>query len=78
MDTLTLAVFGIFAAILVARVVEIAIKRPRTFLELTGDLRKFADPANSDALAAKTGEVVNLRRSPTAASSSDYERRLSA
>jgi len=78
MDTLTLAVFGLFLAVLVARTVEIAVKRPRTFLELGGDLRRFADPSLV-AEGRRESEVVDLpSRSRAANGDAYYEPRLSA
>lgn len=78
MDILTLAVFGLFLAVLVARTVEIAVKRPRTFLELGGDLRRFAEPGIA-AERRREGEVVDLPSRPRAANGDAYyEPRLSA
>lgn len=79
MDLLTLAVFGAFVAVLVARVLEIAVKRPQTFLELTGDLRKFAEPtAFTAGSAGRSGEVIDLPRRPLPAAAEDYRQRRSA
>jgi len=83
MDILTLAVFGLFLAILVARIVEIAVKRPQTFrelgLELGRDLRGFAEPTTAAAETRREGEVVDLPpRNRAANGDAYYEPRLSA
>ena len=79
MDILTLTVFGLFLAVLVARIVEVAVKSPRSFLEIGRDARRFAEPTATAADMRREGEVVDLPpRHRAANSDAYYEPRLSA
>lgn len=79
MDILTLTVSGLFLAVLVARIVEIAVKHPRTFLEIGSDARRFAEQTLTAAEKRREGEVVDLPpRHRAANSDAYYEPRLSA
>lgn len=43
MDTLTATILVITLLVLVVPTIEIAVKRPQTFLEMTADARSFAE-----------------------------------
>ncbi|MGE0120999.1 MAG: hypothetical protein AB7S71_21310 [Dongiaceae bacterium] len=50
MDTLTVIGLVVVLLVLVAPIIEIAVKRPRTFLEMEADTRDFAEmPVPEDA-----------------------------
>ncbi|MGH6929142.1 MAG: hypothetical protein ACREEV_12575 [Dongiaceae bacterium] len=54
MDTLTAIVLVVILLVLVAPVVEIAVKRPKTFLEMTEDARAFAEAPLREDLAVRS------------------------
>ena len=53
MDTLTVAILVIMLLVLVAPIIEIAVKRPKTFLEMTADMRAFADAPLHESAAMR-------------------------
>lgn len=72
MDLLTISVFAAFILIVVAHVVEIAIKRPKTFLEMTAGARAFAEQALEDATSAAP-EPATRSDSPRASTATDHD-----
>jgi hypothetical protein len=59
-DTLTVAVLVVTLLVLVAPIIEIAVKRPGIFLEMITDVRAFAEAPLRAGLSAGIG--VALRR----------------
>jgi hypothetical protein len=53
-DTLTAIVLVAMLLVLVAPAIEIAVKRPRTFLEMTEDARAFAEAPRREDRAARS------------------------
>jgi hypothetical protein len=65
-DTLTVAVLVVTLLVLVAPIIEIAVKRPRIFLEMTTDARAFAEaPLHESAamLSSADGGFYESRKS---------------
>lgn len=55
MDLLTLAVFAATITVLAARIIEIAVKRPETFLEILQGTRSFAEPKHGVVISDQGG-----------------------
>jgi hypothetical protein len=64
-DTLTVAILVVTLLALVAPIVEIAVKRPRTFLEMTTDARAFAEaPLHESAAMRSPADVREVEDAP--------------
>ena len=65
MDTLTAIILGVILLVLVAPIIEIAMKRPKTFLEMTADARAFAEaPLNESAVMRPSPDVREVEDAP--------------
>jgi hypothetical protein len=56
--TLTAIILIIILLVLVAPIIEIAMKRPKTFLEMTEDTRTFAEAPLRESAAVRTSPDV--------------------
>jgi hypothetical protein len=57
-DTLTAIILIIILLVLVAPIIEIAVKRPKTFLEMTADARAFAEAPLRESAAMRSSPDV--------------------
>lgn len=70
MDTLTAIILVVILLVLVAPVIEIAVKRPKTFLEMTADARAFAEAPLSECAAMLSS--ADVRGGDGAPANSDH------
>lgn len=66
MDALTAIILVVILLVLVAPIIEIAVKRPKTFLEMTVDARAFAEaPLRESAAMRSSPDVLEVGDAPT-------------
>ncbi|MGH6927993.1 MAG: hypothetical protein ACREEV_06720 [Dongiaceae bacterium] len=58
MDTLTAIVLVVMFLVLVAPIVEIAVKRPKILLEMTHDTRAFAEAPLRESAAVRSSAAL--------------------
>jgi hypothetical protein len=77
-DTLTAAILVVTLLVLVAPIIEIAVKRPKTFLEMIAGMRAFAEaPLDETAVMRPSADVREAADAPVDHSGSlENKRRL--
>jgi hypothetical protein len=64
-DTLTAIILVVALLLMVAPIIEIAMKRPKIFLEMTDDARAFAEaPPHEGAAAQSSADVREVEAAP--------------
>jgi hypothetical protein len=64
-DTLTATILVVILLVLVAPIIEIAVKRPKTFLEMTEDARAFAEAPPDEGVAKQSSpDLANAGDEP--------------
>lgn len=58
MDTLTAIILFVTLLVLVAPIIEIAMKRPKIFLEITEDARAFAEAPPHECTAVRSSADI--------------------